>query len=128
MLRRRERVAIYDSRTRHLIIWLCGISCHSDDNSSNYNQYISYWSVERQWLGGIAFASYLRMWRAGGHDLPRPLPKFGHGVVCPLPPGPTLVGIYHPSRQNTQTGRLTAAMFDEVLRVACELAGVGRRR
>ena len=78
-------------------------------------------------LGGIAFASYLRMWRAGGHDLPRPLPKFGHGVVCPLPPGPTLVGIYHPSRQNTQTGRLTAAMFDAVLRVACELAGVGRR-
>ncbi len=75
-------------------------------------------------LGGIAFASYLRLWRAAGHPLPRPLPRFGHGVVCALPPGPTLVGIYHPSRQNTQTGRLTAAMFDAVLHTACELAGV----
>lgn len=79
-------------------------------------------------LGGIAFASYLRLWRAAGHELPRPRPRFGHGVVCVLPPGPTLVGIYHPSRQNTQTGRLTAAMFDAVLRRACELAGVANRQ
>ncbi len=79
-------------------------------------------------LGGIAFASYLRMWRAAGHALPTPLPKFAHGVVVPLSPGPTLVGIYHPSRQNTQTGRLTAAMFDAVLESACTLAGLRETR
>lgn len=78
-------------------------------------------------LGGIAFASYLRLWRDAGHALPSPLPAFGHGVVCELPPGPTLIGIYHPSRQNTQTGRLTAAMFDEVLTLACRHAGIAPR-
>jgi uracil-DNA glycosylase len=42
-------------------------------------------------------------------------PTFGHNVRTPLGPGlPVLIASYHPSRQNTQTGRLTAAMFDQV--------------
>ncbi len=46
-------------------------------------------------------------------------PRFAHGTVLDLGAGrPRLVGSYHPSRQNTQTGRLTSAMLDEVLRVA----------
>ena len=39
---------------------------------------------------------------------------FGHGVVHTLPNGQTLIGCYHPSRQNTNTGKLTARMMDEV--------------
>ena len=65
-------------------------------------------------LGRIAFDAYMRLLGAQGHRLPSPRPKFGHGVVHELPKGRFLVCSYHPSQQNTQTGRLTEAMFDEV--------------
>ncbi len=43
------------------------------------------------------------------------VPAFGHGVLCPSQNGaPWVLASYHPSRQNTQTGRLTAGMFDEI--------------
>ncbi len=64
-------------------------------------------------LGQIAFAGVLRALRDQGHDLPSPMPRFLHGGETSLP-GLTLLASYHPSRQNTQTGRLTAAMFDRV--------------
>lgn len=72
-------------------------------------------------LGGIAwremFRSFrLRGWHAG------PLPPFGHGEVVPLSEGRWAVASYHPSRQNTNTGRLTEPMLDEVFAVARELA------
>jgi len=65
-------------------------------------------------LGKIAFDAYLRSCTARGLSLPSPRPKFGHGVTYPMPDGTRLVGAYHPSRQNTQTGRLTAEAFDDV--------------
>lgn len=65
-------------------------------------------------LGKIAFDAYLRSCTARGLSLPSPRPRFGHGVTYPMPDGTRLVGAYHPSRQNTQTGRLTAEAFDEV--------------
>jgi uracil-DNA glycosylase family 4 len=64
-------------------------------------------------LGHIAFEGYLSLLREQVVDVPR-LP-FRHGACYKFePPLPTLVVSYHPSRQNTQTGRLTQAMLDEV--------------
>jgi len=54
----------------------------------------------------------------------RPRPRFGHGAEHPGEPFP-LLGCFHPSQQNTFTGRLTAPMIDVVLRRARELSGLG---
>jgi hypothetical protein len=66
-------------------------------------------------LAPFAWDAALRLLRAEGISLPEPVPRFGHGVVVPVAAGPTLVGAYHPSQQNTFTGRLTEGMMDEVL-------------
>ncbi len=71
-------------------------------------------------LGRIALDGYLRLLQRAGYDLPTV--AFGHGFVTPMPaPLPTVVTSYHPSRQNTQTGRLTAAMLDQVFAQARSL-------
>ncbi len=68
-------------------------------------------------LGRIAFDGYVRLLREQGRVIPRV--RFTHGAVYPLGDAlPTLIGAYHPSQQNTQTGRLTVAMFDAVIGVA----------
>ena len=76
-------------------------------------------------LGQIAFATYLRIAAESGATLPHPRPRFKHGAVYRLhstSPIPSLViASYHPSRQNTQTGRLTEAMLDRVFREARRL-------
>jgi uracil-DNA glycosylase family 4 len=65
-------------------------------------------------LGRIAFDAWLQwMRRQGARSTPRP--AFGHGAaVEPVEGLPALVACYHPSRQNTNTGRLTPAMMDDV--------------
>jgi uracil-DNA glycosylase family 4 len=64
-------------------------------------------------LGRIAFDNLLRIYRERGTAVPRF--EFKHGGVYQLGDAmPWLVASYHPSQQNTQTGRLTAAMFDEI--------------
>lgn len=64
-------------------------------------------------LGRIAFDAYLRLLKTRGVAI-RPKPAFGHALAHTLPNGQTLIGCYHPSRQNTNTGRLTAPMMDAV--------------
>jgi uracil-DNA glycosylase family 4 len=71
-------------------------------------------------LGQIAWKAALsearrRTWHSGR------LPKFGHGAAAPLAGGRWLVGSYHPSQQNTFTGKLTEPMFDAVFAAAREL-------
>lgn len=71
-------------------------------------------------LGQIAFQGLLETLRAEGHHLPVPRPRFSHsGETCLS--AFTVLASYHPSRQNTQTGRLTPGMFDRIFLRAREL-------
>jgi uracil-DNA glycosylase family 4 len=65
-------------------------------------------------LGSFAWTAALVALRAQGIEVPSPRPKFGHGTEVGLE-RLLLLGCYHPSQQNTFTGRLTEAMLDEVL-------------
>jgi uracil-DNA glycosylase len=68
-------------------------------------------------LGRFGWDQALRALKATGRATPSPLPRFGHGVVEPA--GDLyLIGSYHPSQQNTFTGRLTEEMLDDALRAA----------
>jgi len=67
-------------------------------------------------LGQIAFAQTLKSLRRKGLEIPSL--DFGHGRVYPLPNGQTLISTYHPSQQNTQTGKLTQRMFDRIFDLA----------
>jgi len=72
-------------------------------------------------LGAIAWQSALGAMERKGHALPRPRPPFAHGALWRAEGGPSVLGCYHVSQQNTQTGRLTEAMFDAVLERALAL-------
>jgi uracil-DNA glycosylase len=78
-------------------------------------------------LGGFAWEAALAAYARAGAPTPRPKPKFGHGAEADLG-GVTLLGSYHPSQQNTFTGRLTEPMQDAVLARAVDLAAAGGQR
>ena len=73
-------------------------------------------------LGGFAYHQTLRILGSRGHPVPKPRPRFGHGAEVPLGDGLTVLCSYHPSQQNTFTGKLTEEMFDRVWARAAELA------
>jgi uracil-DNA glycosylase len=68
-------------------------------------------------LGAFGWRAALEMVRAAGGTVPSPAPKFGHGVAADLD-GLMLIGSFHPSQQNTFTGRLTPQMLDDVFALA----------
>jgi uracil-DNA glycosylase family 4 len=70
-------------------------------------------------LGSIAFGQVTKIL---GDGVARPKARFGHLVEAPLAGGRVLLGSYHPSQQNTFTGKLTESMFDRVWKRAKELA------
>ena len=88
-------------------------------------------------LGQFAYDQVLRIYRQRGYPVPSPKPKFGHGQEVPLgavdgDPGsvgglPRLLASYHPSQQNTFTGKLTEKMLDAVLSRAGEILQQGGR-
>jgi uracil-DNA glycosylase family 4 len=71
-------------------------------------------------LGRIGFDAYITLLGRRGIAM-KPRPAFGHAVAHRLPNGHTLVGCYHPSRQNTNTGKLTAKMMDRVFAKAIQI-------
>ncbi len=93
----------------------------------------------REWLrvvvclGHYAWQALWPQLAAGGYAVPRPRPAFGHGMQVLVPatpaaagqesrPGLTVLGCYHPSQQNTFTGRVTDSMLDAVFSRAAELS------
>jgi uracil-DNA glycosylase len=67
-------------------------------------------------LGSFAWDAAMRLLSV------KPKPRFGHGVEHETEGGPTLIGCYHPSQQNTFTGKLTEEMLDAIFRRAREIA------
>jgi uracil-DNA glycosylase family 4 len=77
-------------------------------------------------LGKFGWDAALRLLRQVGYGIPSPLPRFGHGAQARIEPGLTLIGSYHPSQQNTFTGKLTEAMLDDVFAAARRAIGAPR--
>ena len=76
-------------------------------------------------LGKIAFETWWRIMAARNVSL-KPRPLFGHGLRYGHPSIPAVIASYHPSRQNTNTGKLTPAMLESVFRKARQLLETGR--
>ena len=78
-------------------------------------------------LGGFAWQALWPVLAQAGYQVPRPRPAFAHGaevtVQPPDGPGIVILGCYHPSQQNTFTGRITPGMLDAVFWRALALSG-----
>jgi uracil-DNA glycosylase family 4 len=78
-------------------------------------------------LGAYGWDGALRALAGAGYAVPKPRPRFGHGVTVDVTRDDhevRLLGCYHPSQHNTFTGRLTPAMLDEVFATARDLASI----
>ena len=78
-------------------------------------------------LGAFGWSAALAAFRRLGWEVPRPAPRFGHGAEATVGAPAheiTLLGCYHPSQQNTFTGKLTEPMIDEVLARAAATARI----
>ena len=78
-------------------------------------------------LGKIAWDTYLGILQKQGVIASRGKYRFAHGAEAKLPNGMALIGVYHPSQQNTQTGKLTPAMYDKVLKRIRKILAEGAR-
>jgi uracil-DNA glycosylase family 4 len=77
-------------------------------------------------LGRIGFEAYLNHLKRRGFQVPKKDYLFGHAAEYKMPNGVTLLASYHPSNQNTATGKLTERMFVDVFKRARKLAGLSR--
>jgi uracil-DNA glycosylase len=77
-------------------------------------------------LGRIAFEAYLNYLKRRGLLLSKNPYPFKHGASYNMPDGKILLASYHPSNQNTQTGKLTRLMFAGIFDEARRLAGIGK--
>lgn len=75
-------------------------------------------------LGRIGFEAYLNYLKRAGYAIAKKEYGFGHEAEYKMPNGVTLLASYHPSNQNTATGKLTEKMFTSVFRRARKLAGL----
>jgi uracil-DNA glycosylase family 4 len=78
-------------------------------------------------LGAFGWRCALDMIRAAGGQVPRPQPKFGHAATATVRAAHgevALLGCYHPSQQNTFTGKLTPAMLDDIFAMAKTMGGI----
>jgi uracil-DNA glycosylase family 4 len=73
-------------------------------------------------LGSIAYTAIRKLLKPSLEKFH--FPKFGHGVRVELPQNLVILCSYHPSQQNTFTGKLTAEMFEEIFRQARQDAGL----
>jgi uracil-DNA glycosylase len=78
-------------------------------------------------LGKIAFDAYLAHLRRAGKLASKTGFTFGHARSYEMPNGVTVLASYHPSNQNTATGKLTAPMFEAVFRTAKQIIANARR-
>ena len=77
-------------------------------------------------LGQLAFRATLAQAKQRGWWI-GPLPRFAHAAVVPLVDKRWMIASYHPSQQNTFTGKLTEAMFDQVFRKVRELLSEAKK-
>jgi uracil-DNA glycosylase family 4 len=73
-------------------------------------------------LGKVGWDAYLAHRIRAGRNVPRPRPAFGHGALVRFDDGSCLLGTYHPSQQNTFTGKLTESMMRRIFLKAKKLA------
>ena len=77
-------------------------------------------------LGKIGFDAYLNYLKRNGTVQSKAGYLFAHAARYSMPNGVILLASYHPSNQNTSTGKLTAAMFETIFRDAQKIAGSAR--